>query len=84
VGTLILVKASMPTRNGVPVNLVERKLPDDVWRYYEKNGSFPHQTTADQWFDELQFESYRGLGEYIGSQASRFIDKAITEALQYE
>jgi hypothetical protein len=84
VGTLILVKASMPTRNGVPVNLVERKLPDDVWRYYEKNGSFPHQTTADQWFDELQFESYRGLGEYIGSQASRFIDKAITEALQVE
>lgn len=23
---------------------------------------FPHQTTADQWFDETQFESYRMLG----------------------
>jgi len=81
VGTLILIKASMPTKTGVPVNLVERKLPDDVWRYYEKNGSFPHQTTADQWFDELQFESYRALGEYIGTHAGRLIEKAMEDTL---
>ncbi|MEO6726427.1 MAG: patatin-like phospholipase family protein [Blastocatellia bacterium] len=24
---------------------------------------FPHQTTADQWYDEAQFESYRRLGQ---------------------
>jgi hypothetical protein len=23
---------------------------------------FPQQTTADQWYDESQFESYRSLG----------------------
>lgn len=27
---------------------------------------FPHQTTADQFFDEGQFESYRLLGQHIG------------------
>jgi hypothetical protein len=27
--------------------------------------TFPHQTTADQFFDESQFESYRRLGMHI-------------------
>src|SRR5579872_105239 len=82
-GTLILVKASMPLRNAAPRNPSDRKLPEDVWRYYEQNPPFPHQTTADQWFDELQFESYRALGEYIGCQAERYIANAIQEALDH-
>jgi hypothetical protein len=40
--------------------------PLDVLRYYAANrkpkGPFPHQSTADQFFDEAQFESYRMLG----------------------
>ncbi len=35
----------------------------DVRQYGFQNGAFPQQTTADQWFDESQFESYRKLGE---------------------
>jgi hypothetical protein len=35
----------------------------DVRQYAIENSSFPHQTTADQWFDEAQFESYRRLGQ---------------------
>ena len=31
-----------------------------------KNSTFPQQTTADQFFDESQFESYRRLGLHIG------------------
>ncbi|MCL4802487.1 MAG: hypothetical protein KJ025_23065, partial [Burkholderiales bacterium] len=27
---------------------------------------FPHQSTADQFFDEPQFESYRKLGHHVG------------------
>jgi predicted acylesterase/phospholipase RssA len=81
-GTLIFVKASMPTRDGVPGrNPVERKLPDDVWHYWKLNPTFPHQSTADQWFDELQFESYRALGEHIGRDAAREIGKAVEDLL---
>jgi len=52
-----------------------------VWRYYDQHKTFPHQSTADQWFDELQFESYRALGEYIGVHAAGEIGKAIEETL---
>jgi len=40
--------------------------PEDVQQYAEASTSFPHQSTADQFFDESQFESYRALGEHIG------------------
>jgi hypothetical protein len=40
--------------------------PIDVRRYATqhagKTGAFPHQSTADQFFNEAQFESYRMLG----------------------
>jgi hypothetical protein len=82
-GTLILIKASMPMRGaaGVTHHLNDRKLPDDVWRYYDQYETFPHQSTADQWFDELQFESYRALGEYIGMHAAEEIGRAIERTL---
>jgi len=38
-------------------------LPPDVASYAKANMAFPHQSTADQWFDESQTESYRMLGE---------------------
>jgi hypothetical protein len=37
--------------------------------YRRKNRTFPHQTTADQFFDETQFECYRALGEHIALSA---------------
>ncbi|MBS0346529.1 MAG: hypothetical protein JSR69_08710 [Proteobacteria bacterium] len=40
--------------------------PADVLQYRNQHSGFPHQTTADQWFDESQFESYRKLGQHIG------------------
>ena len=41
--------------------------PFDITRYAAKAGKaqvhpFPHHSTADQFFDEVQFESYRALG----------------------
>jgi patatin-like phospholipase len=36
--------------------------PVDVLAYKRAHDPFPHQTTADQFFDESQFESYRMLG----------------------
>ena len=37
--------------------------PPDVVSYAEQNPTFPHQSTANQWFDESQTESYRMLGK---------------------
>src|SRR5215510_12930521 len=36
--------------------------PPDVTAYKAANADFPHQSTANQWFDESQTESYRMLG----------------------
>jgi len=87
-GTLYLIKASLP-KNPVageaipdPCDPNKRALPDDVWRYAKQHETFPHQTTADQWFDELQFESYRALGEFIGMQAADKIGKDIEDTLK--
>ncbi len=41
-------------------------LPEDIYGYQRANPTFPDQTTADQFFDELQFEAYRELGFNTG------------------
>jgi hypothetical protein len=38
--------------------------PRDIYEYFKTNAAFPHETTADQFFSESQFESYRMLGAY--------------------
>jgi hypothetical protein len=38
--------------------------PPDVASYSRTDCTFPHQSTADQWFDESQTESYRMLGSF--------------------
>jgi hypothetical protein len=50
-GTLIYIK---------PV--LEPMLSVDLDQYHSAHPNFPQQPTADQWFDESQFESYRRLG----------------------
>src|SRR5262249_7671858 len=37
--------------------------PYDVYSYSRTSTEFPHETTADQWFRESQFEAYRVLGK---------------------
>lgn len=39
-----------------------------IARYRADFPDFPHETTADQFFDEVQFEAYRALGFHIGSE----------------
>jgi hypothetical protein len=36
--------------------------PEDVHQYRATSAAFPHESTADQFFSESQFESYRQLG----------------------
>lgn len=43
-------------------------LPADVIAYARGNLAFPHESTADQFFSESQFESYRHLADhYLGT-----------------
>ena len=39
----------------------------DIISYALDHPEFPHESTADQWFTESKFESYRRLGQTIGS-----------------
>ena len=58
-GTLIYVKSSFT--EGSSDNPFLRK-------FRAEYPSFPHQSTADQFFDERQFEAYRALGESVGNE----------------
>lgn len=54
-GTLVIIKPNL--HNALDV---------DVLSYAERNPTFPHEATSDQFFDEAQWESYHRLGEDIG------------------
>jgi len=57
-GYLIYLKASL---TGDEVS--------DVLQYKAQHAAFPHESTADQFFSESQFESYRALGDHIVEKA---------------
>jgi hypothetical protein len=59
-GVLIYIKASLSGDES-----------DYVTSYKKTSPRFPHETTLDQLFSEVQFEAYRNLAEHI---ARRFID----------
>lgn len=57
-------------RNGILIVVKPNRTPGasvDVLQYGYDNDDFPQQTTADQWYDEQQFESYRKLGFLSGA-----------------
>lgn len=45
--------------------------PPDVESYGKAHPEFPHQSTANQWFDEAQTESYRQLGLHTLDEIAR-------------
>ena len=69
-GTLIVIK---------PTLCAGRREPVDVLNYATRNPAFPQQSTADQFFDESQFESYRQLGLYLGNQCLDIHENVLPE-----
>jgi hypothetical protein len=53
-GQLLYIKASLTGDE-----------PADVIQYYRAHNDFPHESTANQFFNESQFESYVRLGAHI-------------------
>lgn len=54
----------------------------DILNYSKTHPGFPHQSTADQWFDEDQFESYRMLGQSSAGAALRPIAVSLDKAFE--
>jgi len=59
-GFLVYIKASLTGDEPLP-----------VLDYRSRHADFPHQSTADQFFDEAQFEAYRQLGYHIAGELFR-------------
>jgi hypothetical protein len=53
-GTLLYLKSSLTGDE-----------PAEVTQYSKQHPDFPHESTANQWFSESQFESYRALGYHM-------------------
>lgn len=67
-GTLIYIKSSL-TGDESPY----------VRSYAEQNPTFPHESTADQFFSETQLEVYRALGEHMVAE-----DEGLLRVLRQE
>jgi hypothetical protein len=57
IGYLVYLKLSLTGNEG-----------EFIRRYKLDEPAFPHQSTANQFFTEVQFEAYRALGEHVGDK----------------
>ena len=64
-GRLLYLKSSYTDKEDVVIK-----------EYRQRNPSFPHESTADQFFSEEQFECYRSLGQHV---AESMIKEAFTQ-----
>jgi hypothetical protein len=68
-GTIIYIKPAYHGTEGAGIK-----------SYATANPDFPHESTANQWFTESQFESYRSLGLHITTEVIK--NKAVRDALR--
>ena len=67
-GTFIYVKSSVLAPAGKPyLSEQEDYLKYGTYKYKIYHPDFPHESTSDQFFDEIQWESYFQLGQYLGA-----------------
>lgn len=64
-GTILYIKSSITNNEA-----------GDVYNYRLQHTSFPQDSTADQWFTESQFESYRRLGQQVVDQCPYLASRA--------
>ena len=62
-GELVIIK---PVLNGTE--------PPDILAYHASHADFPHESTANQFFNEAQFESYRHLGSWMIQAITKWPD----------
>jgi hypothetical protein len=80
IGTFIYVKSSVLAPTGKPVlSESEDRLKFGTYKYKIYHPDFPHEPTSDQFFDEIQWEAYYQLGQYLGADLL-----GINDLTQYE
>jgi hypothetical protein len=67
-GRLLYIKSSIGRGHNSYIETYKKRHPD-----------FPHESTADQFFDEEQFEAYRALGAHVGDRIVRKLQPAKTQ-----
>jgi hypothetical protein len=68
-GTLLYIKSSLTGDESA-----------DLCAYHAENPTFPHESTADQFFSEAQFEAYRALGMHIAEEPA--LREALDDVLE--
>jgi hypothetical protein len=61
--------------------LLRKNLTADIYAYWRLNPDFPNQPTDNQFFGEMQFDSYRELGRQLMSAIIEQGDHGSVEAL---
>ncbi len=68
VGTFVYVKSSVTAPKGKPaISEQDDPLRYGTYKYKIYHPDFPHESTGDQFFDPIQWESYYQLGQFIGA-----------------
>ena len=71
VGTLVYIKSSVTSPRKIFVSQYDEQgnanLQFETFKYKIYHPDFPHESTADQFFDKVQWESYYQLGQYIAA-----------------
>jgi len=68
IGTFIYVKSSVMAPTGKPyLSETDDYLKYGTYKYKIYHPDFPHESTSDQFFDDIQWESYYQLGQYLGA-----------------
>ena len=62
----------------------EERLRFDTYKYKIYHPAFPHEPTSDQFFDEVQWESYFRLGQFIGADVLGLKDDPNKDEYDYK
>ena len=73
-GTFVYIKSSVFESKGMTPTVKDGKLALDSHNYQKFNYDFPHQSTSDQFFDPVQFQSYFDLGMGLAMETLAFTE----------
>lgn len=67
VGTLVYIKSSVVAPQRKLQLSDKNSFEYQTYKYKVYHPAFPHEPTSDQFFDDVQWESYYRVGQYIGA-----------------